>query len=157
MDAENVGKQIAARRKARGLTQKELADLLHVTDGAVSKWERGINFPEVTLLEPLAEALNTTVIDLLSLENADRNEIAGAMSAISREEKKRLVKELKARAYRSIIFEVVLMAALIGASKIFDNHGIYGLAQGLTMGMLGFVGTLIGSELYAIRNLPKLS
>lgn len=157
MNAENVGKQITARRKALGLTQKELAERLHVTDGAVSKWERGINFPEVTLLEPLAAVLNTTVIDLLSLENADRNEIAGALSAISLEEKKRLVKELKSRAYFKIFIEVLLAAAMIGASKIFDNYGIYGLAQMLTMGMIGFVGTLIGSEIFSIRTLPKLS
>lgn len=157
MNAENIGKQIAERRKALGLTQKELAELLHVTDGAVSKWERGINFPEVMLLESLADALNITVIELLSLEDADRNEIAGALTTISLEEKKQLVKELKSRAYFKIFIEVLLIAALTGASKIFDNYGIYGLAQMLTMGMLGFVGTLIGCEIFAIRNLPKLS
>jgi len=156
MDAAYTGKQIAERRKALNLTQKELADRLHVTDKAVSKWERGINFPEVTLLEPLAKALNTTVIELLSLENADRNEIAGALTTISLEEKKQLVKELKSRAWFKIFIELLLLAALLGASKIFDNYGISGLAQVLTMGMLGFVGTLMGCEIFAIRNLPKL-
>jgi len=156
MKAENVGNKIMSRRKALGMTQNELANLLHVTDGAVSKWERGINFPEVTLLEPLAKALNTTVIELLSLENADRNEIAGALTTISLEEKKQLVKELKSRAWFKIFIELLLLAALLGASKIFDNYGISGLAQVLTMGMLGFVGTLMGCEIFAIRNLPKL-
>lgn len=156
MNAESVGTKITARRKALGMTQKELADRLHVTDGAVSKWERGINFPEVTLLEPLAKTLNTTVIDLLSLENADGNEIAGALTTISLDEKKRLVKDLKSRGYFKIFIEHLLLAALIVASKIFDNYGIGGLAQSLTLGMCGFVGTLVGCEIFTIRNLPKL-
>ena len=41
MDAKVLGAKIAALRKAQGLTQKQLAERLHVTDGAVSKWERG--------------------------------------------------------------------------------------------------------------------
>ena len=48
------------------------------------------------------------------------------------------------------------MAALITSSKIFDNHQIYGLAQSCTLGMMGFVGTLVGSELFLLRNLKKL-
>ncbi len=42
MDARYTGEQIAAARRAKGLTQKQLADALGVTDKAVSKWERGI-------------------------------------------------------------------------------------------------------------------
>ncbi|MBO5096766.1 MAG: helix-turn-helix transcriptional regulator [Agathobacter sp.] len=65
VNAEEIGKKIAQRRKENGLTQKELAARLSVTDKAVSKWERGINFPEVTILEPLATELDTTVIAFL--------------------------------------------------------------------------------------------
>lgn len=65
VNAEEIGKKIAQLRKENGLTQKELAARLNVTDKAVSKWERGINFPEVTILEPLATELDTTVIAFL--------------------------------------------------------------------------------------------
>ena len=51
------GQFIAENRRTRGLTQRELAESLHVTDKAVSKWERGLSYPDVTLLEPLAAKL----------------------------------------------------------------------------------------------------
>ena len=51
---------------------------------------------------------------------------------------------------------LLLLAALIWASAIFANHGIYGLPQSLTGGMSGFVGLLIGSEIYFLRKAKKL-
>jgi transcriptional regulator with XRE-family HTH domain len=61
---------IAARRKEKGLTQKELADQLGVTDKAVSKWERGLNCPDITLLTDLADILGVTPNELLKGERA---------------------------------------------------------------------------------------
>ena len=66
MDAMRTGQLIAQRRKEKGITQKELAEHLHVTTQAVSKWERGLNFPDIALLEPLAGCLDLTVSQLLS-------------------------------------------------------------------------------------------
>lgn len=66
MDAKKTGELIAQRRKARGMSQGELASRLHVTDKAVSKWERGLSYPDVTLLEPLAAALDLTVEELMA-------------------------------------------------------------------------------------------
>lgn len=65
MDKEKVGTLIADLRKERGLTQKELAKQLFVSDKAVSKWERGLAMPDVTLLIPLSESLGITVTELL--------------------------------------------------------------------------------------------
>ena len=66
MELERTGALIAQARKERNLTQREVADALHVTVQAVSKWERGLSFPDVHLLEPLSEVLGLTVPDLLS-------------------------------------------------------------------------------------------
>ena len=66
MELERTGALIAQARKERNLTQREVANALHVTVQAVSKWERGLSFPDVHLLEPLSEALGLTVSDLLS-------------------------------------------------------------------------------------------
>lgn len=57
MDTRKTGQLIAARRKELGLTQKQLAGQLNVSDRAVSKWERGAGFPDIALLEPLADVL----------------------------------------------------------------------------------------------------
>ena len=50
MNKERLGTFIAENRKAFGMTQKDLAETLHITDKAVSKWERGLSYPDVTLL-----------------------------------------------------------------------------------------------------------
>lgn len=65
MDKESFAAFIAERRKEMNLTQKDLADRLLISDKAVSKWERGISFPDITLLEPLSEALSVSVIELM--------------------------------------------------------------------------------------------
>ena len=157
MNAQQVGQTIALLRKEQGLTQKELAEQLHVTDKAVSKWERGINFPELSLMEPLATALDTTVIHLLSLEDASNHEVANTVSSLSQQERQKLVKELRTRSIVNLFIGLLMLFALVYAGYTLHQHGIYGMIQGLTTGMCGFAGTLIGYEIYAIVHLPRLS
>ena len=66
MDPTQTGAWIAALRKEMGLTQKELAERLRVTDKAVSRWETGKGYPDISLLPALAEALGCTINELLS-------------------------------------------------------------------------------------------
>lgn len=68
MEQIKIGKFIAEERKAKGLTQRQLADTLSISDKTVSKWECGKGLPEVSLMLPLCETLNITVNDLLSGE-----------------------------------------------------------------------------------------
>ena len=70
MDNQEFGKRIAEARKRNGMTQKELAEWLDVTDKAVSKWERGKGFPEITLLPKLSRILGIKPEDLLSDKTA---------------------------------------------------------------------------------------
>lgn len=71
MDAGKTGRFISERRKSINLTQKELANKLNITDKAVSKWERGLSFPDISILIPLAEILNISLYDLLIGGNDD--------------------------------------------------------------------------------------
>lgn len=66
MDQIRIGRFIAQCRKTGGLTQRQLADGLGISDKTVSKWECGNGLPEVSLMLPLCEALGITVNDLLS-------------------------------------------------------------------------------------------
>ena len=68
MDAEKMGKFIASIRKDNNLTQAALAQKLNVTVQAVSRWERGIGYPDITTLEPLAHALNVEMDELLTAQ-----------------------------------------------------------------------------------------
>ena len=65
MDKEKFGAFIAEKRKALNMTQKELADRLMISDKAVSKWERGLSFPDITLIEPLAHILSVSLTELM--------------------------------------------------------------------------------------------
>ena len=65
LDKAAFGRFLAQLRREKGMTQKELAATLYVSDKAVSKWERGLSVPDISLLVPLAEQLNVTVAELL--------------------------------------------------------------------------------------------
>ena len=76
MDTKKFGLFVAELRKGKGMTQVELADKLQVTDKAVSRWERGIGFPDIEMLEPLSDALGVTVLELLKSEHIPQKEIS---------------------------------------------------------------------------------
>lgn len=65
MNAKNIGRQIAALRKMKSLTQSEMGERLTVSFQAVSKWERGETLPDTGILVDLADVLETTVDNIL--------------------------------------------------------------------------------------------
>ena len=69
MDRYVTGAVIRRLREKKKITQEELAGMIHVSGKAVSKWETGQGFPDISLLEPLAKALDISVIELLSGED----------------------------------------------------------------------------------------
>lgn len=73
MDCSKVGKLILELRKEKGFTQKQLADEIGVSDKAISKWERGLGCPDVSLLPDLSNALHVNIEKILrgSLEQND--------------------------------------------------------------------------------------
>lgn len=74
MNADKFGAFIAACRKEQHMTQLELAQKLQVTDKAVSRWERGKGFPDISMLIPLSEALEITVTELMRSEKMEKRE-----------------------------------------------------------------------------------
>ena len=68
MDQVKIGKFISDERKAKGYTQKQLSELLGISDKTISKWECGNGFPEASLLLPLCNELKITVNELLTGE-----------------------------------------------------------------------------------------
>lgn len=68
MDQIKIGKFIAEERKNKKYTQRQLADVLGISDKTISKWETGNGFPEISLLLPLCEELEISVNELLSGE-----------------------------------------------------------------------------------------
>lgn len=66
---KKIGQQICYLRKAKGLTQADLGERLGVSFQAVSKWERGETLPDITLLPALSDALETTIDNILRVED----------------------------------------------------------------------------------------
>ena len=75
MDAKTFGTFISKIRKENHMTQAELAEKISVTDKAVSRWERGLGFPDINTLEPLAEALGITLIELMKSEKSGKTDM----------------------------------------------------------------------------------
>ena len=79
-----TGSMIKSLREQKGLTQEELAGRLHVSSKAVSKWETGQGFPDISLLEPIAKALDISIIELFEGQlivnkNRSSNMLKGVM------------------------------------------------------------------------------
>lgn len=129
MDRRKTGQLIADARKEQGLTQKELAAKLHVSDRAVSKWERGSGFPDVSLLEPLAEALELGVLDLLRGERGEEANACRAAEETVRalEEARKCNEAEERRAKRTLaaaLAGVLLVLALLGWIRVPLHHTV---------------------------------
>ena len=122
MNKERLGTFIAENRKAFGMTQKDLAETLHITDKAVSKWERGLSYPDVTLLEPLAAAFSLSVEELVACRKREteerEEEPVRALLDISRDNLKR---ERRRGGRRSVVLGVLLITALMALALLYAD------------------------------------
>lgn len=74
MNIDKIGKFISERRKAKKLTQEQLAEKLNISDRAISKWERGLCLPDASIMLELCKILNINVNELLSGEMLNEKE-----------------------------------------------------------------------------------
>ena len=77
MNSYITGDAVKRLREQKKLTQTELAAILNISDKTVSKWETGRGLPDITLIEPLSQALNVSVMELLSGEQITNQNKAG--------------------------------------------------------------------------------
>ena len=76
MDLVKIGKYIAGKRKDLGMTQKQLAEKLGMSDKSVSKWERGVCLPDVSVYSELCQILGISINEFLAGEDIVRENIA---------------------------------------------------------------------------------
>ncbi|MBR5799644.1 MAG: helix-turn-helix transcriptional regulator [Lachnospiraceae bacterium] len=120
MDQIKIGKFIAEERKIRKLTQRELADKLSISDKTISKWERGIGFPEVSLLLPLCAELDITVNELLSGERLSETDYKKK----AEENMVNLVKEAQESKKKIILSATVAGLTVIASVPMFMLSGL---------------------------------
>ena len=74
MEQKTFGLMVTELRKAKGMTQAELAEKMGITDKAVSKWERDLSYPDVTSIPRLAEILGVSVDELLTFQKVEKDD-----------------------------------------------------------------------------------
>lgn len=109
MNQEKIGKFISCLRKEKNLTQEQFAEKMGVSINAVSKWERGLSFPDVSLLKKICEELGISIEELINGER-DKSDVAKEKAIISVvKSKDKMRRKLK----YVIIFFIILIFALI--------------------------------------------
>lgn len=116
MDQIKMGKFIKELRQEKGLTQKEIGDKLNITDNSISKWERGINAPDIYLLAPLSKILGVSINELL---NGKRN-----------------YKKKSKKNNRNKILEVENLNKNFGKNKILNDINLT-IYEGDIVGLIG--------------------
>ena len=106
MENKEIGKFIYEVRKEKGLTQKELGDILNITDKAVSKWERGLSLPDITIIPSLANALGISTAELI---NGRKNDV---IKPKGNTQKKRGFMTFKQNILISAIFSALCLIAV---------------------------------------------
>lgn len=138
MDPKKTGIIISEARKKLKMTQKDLADLLYVSDKAVSKWERGLCFPDISALIPLTEILKINLYDLLRGEKVNKEDVEETLkntinysnNEIKRKKKKYIVIStiiISIIALISVI-SLILMSKNIDLGAITDRDTIYDIS-----------------------------
>ncbi len=131
MNYDKIGIFIQKKRKEKKLTQTQLAEKIGVTDKAISKWERGHGFPDVSILEILSNELGCSVLELLKgreIENemipiTEANDYVRGSMQISREvTKNRFVSIINKVIATSIVFLVILLTYLNINQLIYINR-----------------------------------
>ena len=113
MDVKKVGEFIKQKRKEKKLTQKELAQKLSITDRAISKWERGICCPDISLLKDLSSILDISINELLSGEDIEKLELEQSENILLESVKQYTAVEKK-KNKKLLIFTIILLIFYIG-------------------------------------------
>ncbi len=158
MDQIKIGKFISENRKKQNLTQEQLAEKLNISKNAVSKWERGLNFPDVSIMQDLCKILDITLNELFIGEKindkeykavADNNllEVLENSSFTLKEKITFFKKKWKKEHISKFIFCFVIWSVLIIVLKLQDVDFL----------LIGAVGGMIAVLFYAVLNNQMMS
>lgn len=141
MDQIKIGAFIAERRKLKKLTQAKLGEVLGISDRAVSKWERGISLPDVSLMQQLCKTLDITVNDLLNGEVVDMKEYNEKNEKLLLDMAKQKEDADKRLLRIEIVIGFICTAILLGLS-IFASYADLPEAQRVVLILIGVVPIL---------------
>lgn len=145
MNAQDFGQFLQQRRKELGLTQTDLAGKLHVTDKAISRWERGVGFPDIKLLEPLAAALEISLAELLQCRRIEMEEDLELME----EQTQQILEEQTKLSWQRRVILYLGYAVIVSMSfillRISRNEALQGISRYLIYA-IAMTGAFLGSR-----------
>ena len=122
MNTHDFGKFLCQLRKEKGLTQIQLAEKLHVTDKAISRWETGKNFPDIEIFEDLSKALDISISELLEGKRIEKEKLF----VVSEENVvKQIKKNKKSKKKYMIIISVFVIIAMLCSYLAIKNSGFF--------------------------------
>lgn len=113
MDQVKIGKFIAKCRKEKNLTQQELSEKLGVTDKAISKWENGRCLMDISLLKPLSEYLDVSIIELINGEKIEEKDVRKKSTEVVEKTLNYASKKIKKNNIKAIINVCITMLILV--------------------------------------------
>lgn len=157
MERKTMGSFIAALRRAKSMTQRELAERLNVSDKAISRWERDESAPDLSLIPVIAEIFGVTADELLRGERADPTAGNPASTAEKRErEIRRLAASVRSGFYiQSIVSAGVALAGLVAAMIL--NFGFLRAYAGFFAACVFFIAAAVCEGAFLIRSLFALA
>ncbi len=122
MERKEFGKFIATCRKNNHMTQAQLAKKLHVTDKAVSRWENGYGYPDVNLMEPLADALGISIAELMQSKKSEMDTMTMAEANQAIQQTITLVDHQHTRKNKRYFLIVACIVLMIGINYYISNN-----------------------------------
>ncbi len=139
MNQDKIGKFIAKERKAKSLTQRQLAEKLGISDKTVSKWECGKGLPEVVFMLPLCEILGTSVNELLSGERVSEEDYQKK----AEENMMNLIREKEESRKKIILAAVVVAMGLAAAIPLMVVSQMFEMTMAVRMVLAGIAVMVI--------------
>lgn len=129
MDLQKVGRFIAERRKDKKLTQEKLGELIGVTYTTISKWERGVNAPDISVLNKLSDILDVSVSEILNGCSKENNqpEEDNALKNIEYYAKMTKLKYVKISSY--IIVGILMLFAILFTISNYNQFKVYSISS----------------------------
>jgi len=155
MERKSIGSFIAILRRAHGLTQRELADKLGVSDKAVSRWERDETAPDLYMIPAIAEIFGVTSDELLRGERAGENAPSEKQTEKTERQIKTVLKAVKTKFLtKTLICTLIAIVGLLAA--MLCNFGFYRAELGFYIGLIFFVTSVVMEIIFAILALSGL-
>lgn len=164
MEKKTIGGFIAALRKANGMTQKALADLLHISDKTVSRWERDDGAPDLSLIPIIAEIFGVTCDELLRGERKSPEERADLpeagecepASTIKGEKQRQRLLKLTLSQYRTQTYIAIGVSVIGIIVALICNLAFLNAILGFLLGAIFFAASIVCQAVFLNRSLLRV-